>query len=513
MSNGAVIVPSGGACARHHPGLIAVGIIISILLTQWAIHVDGIINNDGVHYILTAEHIAAGEWKEAFETFKWPAYSFLIAQVQMVTGVGFENAAHIVTTIGFTLAVLGFVCVVHALGGRQRVLWLALAVAFVYPGINEFRSYLIRDSIFLACYLFALSSFIRYAYHPALSQLLIGTLLLIMAALFRVESVALLCLIPVWLASGVGTRAPHPLLLLGYLVVALPLVTLFYCWWVYRPDDVSAITDIFTDPWQFITLAFEQLGAEITTHDAVGQHISTSELLSALGITLWIVLKATIEAISVPFALILCLEAWRRRLFFGSTEPVRRLIVSIIIVHIVILVIFAFAKSFLAPRYPVALAMTLVLAVPFALDRYITHWGQMESGLRRGLQITLVAFFMGVNLVEGLNNYTDKTYLKDAGHWFRKHVAADARIASNDMKFVFYANRYAEKWVAFRDKKEFLEFLTSDQWMFKDYLAINVRRKDKGLMQLIDENLHQKPIKRFDSDKGDFLLVYYTGDD
>ena len=54
--------------------------------------------------------------------FKWPAYSYLIFLFEKLPGLDFESAGHAVTTLGFTLAVLGFVSVVRALGGTGRTL-------------------------------------------------------------------------------------------------------------------------------------------------------------------------------------------------------------------------------------------------------------------------------------------------------------------------------------------------------------------------------------------------------
>ena len=492
--------------------LALAGVVVSLLLSAWTLSIDGIINNDGVHYILTAEYIAAGEWSLALEVFKWPAYSYLIYLVQHVPGVDFEAAAYAVTTVGFTLATLAFVSVVHALGGRGRVLYLAMAVVLAYPGINEFRAYLVRDALFLALYLFGLAAMLRYLASRRPVCLLRAVCLLFLAALFRVEALMIALLMPLLSISRGGGRCRRTVLA-GYTLLVVPALALFYGWWIFRPENGEAAWVGMSEPWSVFGLALEQVSAELLTHlERAGYGDGLPGMLSAIAAVAWLVIRESVEALSLPYALVLAGEALRGRAFERFSRDQKWLIGWLVVFHVVALFAFAMVKFFLAPRYPVAMAITLVLAVPFIFDRYLRSVAGLAP-LRRRLAILGVSTLLLVNTVEGVDNFTDKAYLRDAGRWLRAHAPADYRLAANDLKFVFYADRYGEKWVAFREEDEFREFLLTEQWKWKDYVAVNVRRKDVGLEDLLERTLAQPPVRRFDSENGDQLLIFYTGDD
>src|SRR5690606_14586649 len=138
---------------------------------------------------------------------------------------------------------------------------------------------------------------------------------------------------------------------------------------------------------------------------------------------------------------------------------------------------------------------------------------RMARPVARHAAGTLLVFLLVVNFVEGLDNVTDKEYLRDGASWWKDNAGGEFRLASNDLKFVYYAGHYDEKWVALRDPEAFREFLVSGRWMWKDWVAVNVRRQDTDLPALLEATLRQEPVRRFDSPLGDSLLIYFTGDD
>ena len=492
---------------RRNPGIVVAGVVASIALTMWTVFLDDIVNNDGVYYILTAEYIAAGDWASALTVFKWPAYSWLIYVVQLVPGIGYESAAHVVTTAGFTLAVLGFVATVHALGGRGRVLWLALVVVLAYPGFNEHRSYLIRDPMFLGSYLFALAALVRYFHGRHLAWLVAAFAWLVAAALFRAEALMVALVLPVFFMVRAMSGVPRAAAVTVYAALVVPLLALFYGWWLYRPEDGETSWAVVGAPWDLLVRASGQLFTEFQLRAEDAEFAA-----NGAGTAIWLVFRETVEAVTIPFTAILLFAAWRGVLARDFSADARALVLWLLALHATMLFLFALAKSFLAPRYPVTLAVTLILAVPFAVD-YCLESARRVSRPVAGAAVGLVGFLLLANFVEGLDNVTDKHYLRDAALWWKANLGDERRLASNDLRFVYYADRYDEKWVALRDPEAFGEFLVSEQWKWKDWVAVNVRRRDTDLPGLLDATLNQEPVQRFESGKGDMLLIYYTGDD
>jgi len=504
---------------KHDPWLALAGIAASLCLSLWAISIDSVINNDGVHYILTAEFIAAGQWGEALNAFKWPAYSLLIYLVQLLPMVDYEAAARIVTTLGFTLVVLGFVSVCRLLGARGRVAWLSLLVILVYPGINEFRSFLIRDSIFLALYLFALLNLLKYARGDGMGPLFWSFLLFSLAALFRVEAAIFVFVFPAILISRRAPRAWRLPLFGLYGLIALEVLGTFYGWWLFRPEDQL-------DPWTLLEQSQDlfsqglgQLASELNQHVAgVRQRLPgwTPGFLAwpvTLLMVAWIVFSESVEALTLPFALLLLVALVRGRPLLELSRPLRRALWIVCLVHLAVLLAFAGVRFFLTPRYPIALTLTLALFVPFAINRLVFEPLRPVSGLARYFVAGFVALLILVNAVEGLDSFSRKSHIREAGLWLRQNVPADARLISNDIKFLYYADRHRDTWVLVDKRGEFEDFLYQGTWRWKDWVAVYLRRGDESLANQLKRTLAQRPVQSFSGPRGDKMLIFHTADD
>ncbi len=505
------------SCFRQNPWLAFVAIVASVALSFWAIAIDPVINNDGVFYILTAEYISQGEWGDALQTFKWPTYSFLIYVVQLLPGIGFEVAAHIVTTLGFTLAVLGFVAVTYALGARGRVLWLALVVVLIYPGINEFRSFLIRDSVFLALYMFALWHLFSYATSYRRLPLLWSALLFLLAALFRVEAAAFVFLFPVILINKVVAKSWRPWVLVVYVLVTARILAGFYGWWLYRPEGTLDPWTLLNQPHGVLQRMLAQISVEFSDRVSVARNevLGGVPIVFAYVVTVFnigtIVLRESIEALTVPYLLILLYPLITRKNLLPWSRGARRILVYVVVMQLLILVAFVFVRFFLAPRYPVALTLTLLLAVPFVLNYLLFEAG--ASRLRHRITVFVTTFLLLINTVEGLDSFSNKNHVRLAGEWLRTNISSDARVMSNDAKIVYYADRYREHWVLISDEDKFRLFLRSGRWQWKDYVVVNIGHRDKLLEELVSRSLKQDPIREFYGGRGDRIQIFYTADD
>ena len=127
--------------SRFVVAVLVVCTIVSVLLSLWCIHIDHVINNDGIEYIRTAERLADSDWAGAIAAYKWPFYPLLMLLVSKITGVSYMVSGHILNTLFFTGAVLLFVLTVRAFGGdSKRLTVLAAFVALTHPTFNEYLS-------------------------------------------------------------------------------------------------------------------------------------------------------------------------------------------------------------------------------------------------------------------------------------------------------------------------------------------------------------------------------------
>jgi hypothetical protein len=73
-----------------------------------------------------------------------------MAAVQWLTGLSLFTAANLINALLFALLSVSFVSIVAAMTPSRRTIWLAFICVLLYPHLNEFRAYLIRDIGYLA---------------------------------------------------------------------------------------------------------------------------------------------------------------------------------------------------------------------------------------------------------------------------------------------------------------------------------------------------------------------------
>ena len=81
---------------------------------------------------------------------------------------------------------------------------------------------------------------------------------------------------------------------------------------------------------------------------------------------------------------------------FFPRKALNRIWLTLVGMHLAILLVFAVIKLFLAARYPLALAVTILILIPFALERVAQaiRWHQLRTPARvlvMGRRLALVA--------------------------------------------------------------------------------------------------------------------------
>jgi len=169
------------------------------MLTMWAITVDPIVNPDAILYFSVADEFALGNFSNAFTLYKWPFYSGFIAFVQAITGLSTQNSAYLLNSILYIIAVFGFLACVHALGANQRTLVIAAILILLFPSLNKYRAFIIRDAGFIAFYLWMIFHLIQGINKQQFSNFVWASVFIVLATLFRIEAIVPLLILPVYL--------------------------------------------------------------------------------------------------------------------------------------------------------------------------------------------------------------------------------------------------------------------------------------------------------------------------
>ena len=93
--------------------------LLSILLFSYALHIDDILNDDGMDYIFAAHDYRSGQFESA-RTFR-PEQAFYaqIAIVAEYTGLGTVHAAYGLGLVAQIALMCGFLALIRVLGGVE----------------------------------------------------------------------------------------------------------------------------------------------------------------------------------------------------------------------------------------------------------------------------------------------------------------------------------------------------------------------------------------------------------
>ena len=115
----------------------------------------------------------------------------------------------------------------------------------------------------------------------------------------------------------------------------------------------------------------------------------------------------------------------------------------------------------------------------------------------------VLCFLIGVR---GLDVFTDKHYLKQAGRWLQGNMPPDATLFSNNQAVIYYSGRDAYRQDAQYTFQEAMALIWNKQWQEYDFVAVMVGRRDRE--QRLLQGMDRQPVARFANHKGDKVLVF-----
>ena len=487
--------------------------IAGVIASAWCIHIDDVINNDGVEYIRAAEQLAARNWAGAFAVHQWPFFSFLMWGTSAVLGTSYEVAGQLLNAFFFTASSLLFVGVVRVFGGTsQRLTVLAALVAVLHPSFNEYRAFIIRDAGYLAFYLLALFCLARSIQTTSLRYPAGVVAALLVASLFRIEGAVFLLSAPLLILTVRGKNSGSPWNRLVLTIVSAAVLALVLGWWLIAPNGGITADAAATTPWEVVSTAWHQITSSVSYKIAVlrteflGTYAAEYAWALFAFAVLMILLSATFSQLTIPWAL-LTIGALGTGVRFPR-KALNRLWLTLVGMHLAILLVFALIKLFLAARYPLALAVTILILVPFALERVALaiRWHELKTPARVLAGVLLL--WAGGESISGLDNATRATAVKEAGLWVATQVRVPGALVSNDRRLAYYAGRHGDLDFIETNVGKILHGLRGQRWPEADFVALRLTRHDTKTEAWVIEALGKAPVNVFERESGDRVLVY-----
>lgn len=479
----------------------------SVLLSVWAIHSDPVINIDGIRYLAAAEEFALGNFGNAMEIYKWPFYSAIIGFVQWVSGVDITLAAHIVNTLFSVACVTSFLACVHALGADRKTLIIAALIILLFPSLNKFRSFIIRDIGFVSVYLWALYFYISALKTPSIWRYLAAAGCMILATLFRIEGVAILLIMPLFLlyqkTNSKRWRCLWALLTGGAAVGLFAGLSV----WLFGQTAVNlqrsgSLLDFFFDAMQH---AAESLWFKIHT---IGTEVLTplSEQFAPLVLTIAVLLIVAYEPLR-RLAFIYAGLAWyaiKERLVLQD-KALRKSFYMLFAIQLALLAIFTAINMFLQSRHTLALVLTILLTTPFAINELTRRW-KSRVGKRWVLPLIITAL-LALGL-EGLDLKTNKLAVINSGEWIKNNIPANYRIYSNNPLLLHYADRNPAYYKLNYNWQETDWMLHSTNIFDFHYAIFELNKNNRDGEAYISQLLGQQPSQKLPQGRKSHLLVY-----
>jgi hypothetical protein len=499
---------------RRHGLIWLLTALASVIVSAWCLYADPIINNDGIRYVRAADLFADGRWRDALAIYKWPFYPLLISTVAAVSGMSATWSAHLINAVLLVVLVSAFLLLVYQLGGEDSVTVAVAAVLIVsLPALNQYRSFVIRDFGYLAAYLGSLVLLIHYWRHRSTVVLGFWLLAACTATLFRIEGVAFLVLPPLLLGLRSLTTARARRVWLAVTAVVLASLTAVFALWLAVSESGVTLPDLVRDPVSAMTAGLQGMASgwrgkfEMLQPGSGGgggklAFASVAYLLTAAAILASVIGKQLGPMYGAA-------SGWA--LWKGWAFPRREaggLWWQFVVINLVILAGYVFAKLALPRRYALALVLTVLAAAPFAIARWYTGWRSAARGAAVRRWFPVLLFLMALITVRGLDVFTDQHHLRQAGLWLRGNTPSAVGLFSDNQVLIYFSGKHAYREGAAYAWPETRRLLRTGNWKRYDYLALVVAAGHPERETEIRQWLRMAPVHAVTSSKGEKVLIF-----
>lgn len=456
---------------------------LSLLLSLWHALVNPIPNPDGFEYVRVAEVFLEQGLGAAFALYPSATYPVLIGVLQ---GAGFDPfvAGQVLNAAFYALLVNVFISLVLAVRDTRRVALLAATVVLVFPQLNEYRFYMIRDIACIALVLAGTLQLTRYARAPAWREAGLFCVCLLGAALFRAEALVYLAGSPLVLLAGAvpGPHAKAAWLRLQGLVVGLGVAGILVLG-LAGVDVVGTLQRIAAVYLPFLTAALQSTREVSPVADAIfGAYAAEFS-----GQYLWLFMLGGMSALLLAKlaagfggpALLVLLYGWHTRTL-PLRDPALRPLLFNALIAFGILLGFLLLTRFLSTRYTLMFCVLLLPLLPLVLDSALQRLPTLpHARLLRGMALFLLLFCaVDAHISFGHSKHS----LEQASTWLREQAAPGAVVLTNSNYVAYHSGLVADYDKVYR----YVDPTLVDTAAPGTLLAMSL---DRGMQQWLEERV------------------------
>ncbi len=493
--------------------------VVSVIFSLVVLHQSDLINKDGILYVQTAKLLQDGLVADAFRLYNWPFMPLLMSVLDRLTGVGIEYSAYILNTLLDAALIVAFILIVKELGGDVRVQIIAALVIFSLAYLNENRADIIKGHGYWSCYLFSLLLYLRFYRSPGLWLGLGWSITMLLGALFRIEGFAVWVALPLvvlfrsetTMAKKIYCFLQSYLLHLLVLIVALVYISSSHHD-LFMATKLKHIVKTFEYLLDGIGVDMDNRIAALKTSVLDIDYSGDYAYPALVSIFLLILGDKILTAMTIPYAGLYVFPSLRVA-FQQLDSRLVKVLVWAATINILVISVFLSRKFFLSARWVIPTALTLLLFVPFMLDKALDDWRSRVGRKSKYMRVTYIVFglFIVYGMLDGLiSTSPSKIYVKDAGVWIKNNIDKDSSIYTNYNRVLYYSGRM-KKFQRSHSRRRMLKNLSRRKLLRFDYMALHFRQSDAVIMDRLKVMSNcLLEIKRFSGPRKSDVVIFKT---
>ncbi len=478
-----------------------VAAIASIFLSILRFYHYPVFNIDGLLYLKAANAFLSQGLKASMSVYGWPFYSIILALISKSLHLTLLHTGYLLNYIFSVLTVLIFIRLVEELGGSTKLLWLAALIILTYLSFNHFRADILRDNGYWFFYLLSIFYLFRFMQNTKWSYAILWGLSILIGALFRIEGIMFLLLVPFVVffcrQFSMTDRFKSYIklnILLSVFVIILSVVFFLHHNVLLQSGRLYELLKEFSGGVHLF-VNFPSMNIGVKQH-VIGQLAANDSVVFLFFGLLGLFLYNVVGIISLGYLVATCFARFKPE--NSSIRPMLLILAWYVAINVFVLsVYFLQQEGFLSDRYLIALALTLLIFVPFGLSYLYERWRECPKKLNvNNILFWFVCLTIVWMTVGSLHRFgPSKVYIYKSAQWIRKNAPKNAKIYTNHAVLGSLVERQSGGYEPqnsdyFTDQK-----IVQKPWAGYNYAIFVISNHDKKTILQIEQTMKQKPIQ------------------
>jgi hypothetical protein len=416
-----------------------IAVVASIVISCFTYLFPEPLNDDAFLYLRTAEIYLRDGLGAAYTHYSWASYSVLIALFSLL-GFTLIQAAFFINGLFFALLTYAFISVVKTVDDSNGTLIAAAVVVLVFPELNEYRYFIIRDIGFWALVFSAIWQLSLFIQHGGFIHAAAFCGAFMVAASLRIEAIAYLVFVPLMLLAVI--RVPNQfrrvvalnfgsvlalvsatVLLLVVGVNPIALAAQFIS--TYSPFFIDAFSP---DPERTFELSNTLFGS----HGAIYSGYYLTIFMAAGFFALLIISIA--NAVGLPLLTVLFVGLIKQLKMLNLQRT--KVLLAVILVNFIIAFGFIYVTRFLPSRYSMILAISIAALIPILVNQWFIEISSPPSRWQR-LAPFLVVIYLFVDSYISFGRPTN--YIDNAVTWLDSEQLQVGQLITNESAIAYFS--------------------------------------------------------------------------